>query len=82
MDETDAIGVQGLASERNWTQRFRPVDVALLADERVAAQLGLHTNLVATPGPKLHLDQRGIAKSLHGAVVGDRLAAARVTRVG
>ena len=77
MVEAELERVQRLPAEPDGPQDFRAVDVALLADQGVAAQPGLNPDLVAPPGPQPDLDQRRVAEGLDGAVVRDRLAAAR-----
>ena len=73
--------VQRLARKRNRAQRVRPVDVALLADQRVPAQPRLDPDLVALAGHEAHLDQRRAAERFDHAVVADRFLAARIARV-
>src|ERR1700722_18791519 len=81
MAEREAERVQRLSGKRDRPQQVRAVDVALLADERVAAQPCLYADLVALAGDEAHFDQRGLAIALDHAVLADRFLASRIARM-
>src|SRR5437773_6813203 len=80
MPQRQPIRVQRLTRERDRSEMIRTEDVALLTDEHVPAQPRLKSNLVALARDQLHLDERGVAKSLDDAVVAHRFLAARIAR--
>src|SRR5215216_3012312 len=81
MLKRQAPGVQGLARELDVTQVIGTKDVALLADQRMAAQPRLQSNLVALAGLQTNLDQRRIREALQHPVMADRLLRLGITRV-
>ena len=81
MAERQPEGVERLPRKRNRAEGVRPVDVALFADQRVAAQARLDPNLIPLSGHQAHLDQRRRLERLDHAVMADRFLAARVARV-
>ena len=58
-----AARVQRLARKINRSQIIWPVDIALLADQRVPPQPRLNPDLIALPGEKADLDERGAGAS-------------------
>src|SRR5215468_5758022 len=78
MREREPVRVQSLARKRNRPQRIGTVDVALLADERVAAQARLQTNLIAASRHELHFDQRRAVEGFDDAVPADRVLPLRI----
>src|SRR4029453_4090114 len=50
-------GMQRLSRERDWPQHIGPEHVALFADECMAPQPSLQSNLVALSRPQADLDQ-------------------------
>ena len=81
MTEGEPPGVQRMPAESDRAQRVRAVGIALLADERVAAQSRLDANLITSPGFESNLEQRGIAKSLERRVFTNRVGAPWIARV-
>src|SRR5262245_35814442 len=75
------MGVQRLARKRNGPQLLGTEDVATLADERVATQSGLDSDLVSFAGFEPHIEQRRIAKLLDDGIAADRLGALRIARM-
>src|ERR1044071_6787129 len=79
--ERQPPGVQGLAPEVDVTKVVGTEYVALLADQRMAAQPRLESNLVALARLQTNLDQRRTREALQHPVVADRLLRLRVTRM-
>src|SRR5688500_14285423 len=82
MIEPETEGMQRLAPEGDRTKRIRTVDIALLADQGMAAKARLDPDLVTTPGLKPHLDERCIAKTFDHVILADRFHALRIAWVG
>src|SRR3954452_9730903 len=76
----EPVCVERLAREGDRPQRVWPVDVALLADQRVAAETRLDADLIALAGDERHLDERRGVERLDDAVMADRRLAARIAR--
>src|SRR5512134_2951732 len=68
MSKCQPTRVQSTAPKRDLSCWRFTVDVPRFADERVDSQRRLQTDLVPSPGPQPHLDQRGIAQTLQHAV--------------
>jgi hypothetical protein len=81
MTECEAIRVNRLAWKRDRTQEIGTENIALLADEGVAAQASLEPDLVSLAGPQSHLDERRRLERLDDAVFADGLLAAGIVRM-
>ena len=75
MTEGEPLGVQRMPAESDRAERVGAVGIALLADQRVAAQSRLDANLITSPGFESNLEQRGIAKGLERRVFTNRIRA-------
>src|SRR5258707_2268650 len=73
--------MERLSRKRDRAQRVRPVDVTLLADQRVTTQPRLDADLIALAGDEPHFDQRRPRELFDHLVMADRLLALRVARV-
>src|SRR5687768_6199227 len=81
MVEREAPRMQRVALELDRTQRPGSEGVALLADERVAAEPRLNADLIAPPAVQPHFDQRRLAVPLADAVVADRFLRRGIARM-
>ena len=57
MAKAQLPGMQRLTRKVDWPDLVGTVDIALLADQRVASESGLETDLVALAGDETHFDQ-------------------------
>src|SRR4029078_5681237 len=74
--------VQRVPLELKGPQRRVAVDVAPLADERVAPQPRLEANLVAPAALQLHLHERRVLEDLQDAIAADGLLRPRIAGMG
>ena len=81
MTERQPERVQRLSRKRDRAELLRPVDVALLADQGVAAQARLDADLIPFPRHELHFDHGRTRQLLDHAVMTDGFLAASIARV-
>ena len=80
MTERQPVRVQRLPRKTDRPQMIGTEDVALLADQHVAAQARLEPNLVALPRDEADFDERRVAVRLDDAVFRLGFLAARIAR--
>src|SRR2546425_310271 len=81
MTEREPSRVKRLARKRDRPQQVGSEHIALLANERVTAQAGLQSNLVALARAQPDFDERCGLERLDDTVVADGVLPARVARM-
>jgi hypothetical protein len=82
MLERQAVRMQRLPWKLDRSQHVWSIDVSLLPDQRVTAQPGLETDLVALARDQPYFDQRRAFERLENAVTADRFLPRRVAGAG